>query len=281
MINVSISYGFGKDNRYNDERIPKSIQLALYKYHLWDEQKDDIVNAIYQNNISVKAVHLPLDTMKRQFGEILELIKILHSTVLCNKFVIHPNKGIHAFIQQFLNTGIDAQLCIENFQHRKKKEFRNPLYIIEKCIQYGTPRLRVCLDTSHTEGHWFHPHIMPYILNYTSIIHLSNRKKGKGSHIPFNMQDGDLNLVGFVKELKKRYHWKGDIVLEYMPEYRYKLHKNQEYLMRKRMLWIRQNTFYENRNYGHNVIVFVSVDNSGVLKIHHRENEDGKSGSMI
>jgi hypothetical protein len=34
MINVSISYGFGKEDRYYKENIPSSIQLALYKYKL-------------------------------------------------------------------------------------------------------------------------------------------------------------------------------------------------------------------------------------------------------
>jgi len=232
MIKTSISYGFGKDNRYKLDRIPVDIQLAVYKYALWEENADEIVNSLYQNSIRVNAIHLPLDALKQPIDKILDLIRIGESTLFCKKFIIHPNKGIAFFIQSFLATSIDATLCVENFQHRTKKEFRNILYIIENCIQHNTPRLKVCLDTSHTEDLWFHPHIMQYILKYVSVIHLSNRKKGKGSHLPFNMPDGDLNLVGFVKELTNRYHWKGDIVLEYMPEYHDKLFKNHGYLTR-------------------------------------------------
>jgi hypothetical protein len=232
MIKTSISYGFGPDNRYKLKTIPVDIQLAIYKYQLWEDHRDDIMNQLYQNNIRVNAIHLPLDSMRQPAEKILDLIGVTESNLFCKKFVIHPNKGIGVFIQSFLNTSIDAQLCVENFQHRKKKEFRNILYIIEKCIKYNTDRVKVCLDTSHTEEHWFHPHIMPYILKYVSVIHLSNRKRGQGSHLPFNMQNGDLNLVGFVKELKKRYRWKGDIVLEYMPEYHHKLYRNYDYLTR-------------------------------------------------
>ena len=228
MINVSISYGFGPDNRYKLKNIPVAIQLALYKYQLWEEYCDDIVNEIYQNNVRVNAVHLPFDTMRQPVHKILDMIRALSSTIFCHKFILHPNKGAEFFIQSFLTSHIDATLCIENFQHRKKKQFRNPLFIIERCLQ-NPESLKLCFDTTHAEEHWFHPHILPYILKYTSVIHLSNRI-GRKHHLPFNMQNADLNLVGFVKQLKKKYHWKGDIVLEYMPDYHHKLQRNHEYL---------------------------------------------------
>lgn len=232
MINVSISYGFGPDNRYKLKHIPVNIQLSLYKYKLWEDHKNEIVDTIYKENIRVNVVHLPLDTMSQSFDKIHGMIQVLRGTILCKKFVVHPNKGIKFFIQSFLELENDTQLCVENFQYKQKKELRNILYIIEECIRYDTPRLKACLDTSHTEDTWFHPHILPYILKHTSVIHLSNRKKGTGLHLPFNMQDGELNLVGFVKDLSKRHQWKGDIVLEYMGDYHHKLFKNHDYLVR-------------------------------------------------
>ena len=39
MTRVSISYGFGNENRYNLSTVPKNIQLALYKYELYSESK--------------------------------------------------------------------------------------------------------------------------------------------------------------------------------------------------------------------------------------------------
>ena len=89
----------------------------------------------------------------------------------------------------------------------------------------------MCLDTSHTEDIWFDHRIMSYLLKYTSVIHLSNRAQ-RAQHLPFNSEKGDLQLVGFVRELKYKYNWSGDIVLEYMPEYQDKLIKNLMYLRR-------------------------------------------------
>ena len=86
------------------------------------------------------------------------------------------------------------------------------------------------IDTCHIEDVWFDPKIMSFLLKHTKVIHLSNRAKGLGSHLPFNDQRGELNLVSFVKELKRRYEWSGTIVLEYMPEYSHKLFRNYHYV---------------------------------------------------
>jgi hypothetical protein len=86
------------------------------------------------------------------------------------------------------------------------------------------------IDTSHIEDVWFDHRIMDYLLKFTKVIHLSNRAKGLGSHLPFNHTDGEINLISFVKELKYRYKWSGTIVLEYMPDYHTKLIKNCKYV---------------------------------------------------
>jgi len=46
MIQTSISYGFGKDNRYKLDRIPVDIQLAVYKYNIWEENQDEIIRSL-------------------------------------------------------------------------------------------------------------------------------------------------------------------------------------------------------------------------------------------
>jgi len=231
MIETAISYGFSEENRYKIKDIPQSIQLSIWKYDIWKENMDKIIEKIYLNSVSVKTVHLPLDTLKRPFKDIFDLMGILHSTILCNKFIIHPNKGILEFIEEFVNWSETVTLCIENFQYRKKKTLRNPIEIITKCVETGSDKIKMCFDTSHVEAIWFDGSIMTSLLKHIKVIHLSNRI-GKQSHLPFNIQNGDLNLVGFVHELKKRYKWEGLIVLEYLQDYQYKLNKNLEYLKR-------------------------------------------------
>jgi len=244
MINVSVSYGFGSDNRYNDTGpLPQSIQLALYKYELFQQQKKKIFKLLSRNHTHVKVVHMPLDFLRHEPQLMIDMIKEVRDEVGSFKFIVHPNKGIQDFII-LCNadpTLWDVQLCIENFQWRKKKKLRNPLKIIEyigfmrqATLFRGDPPIenfRLCLDTSHTENIWFEYQMMYYLLPYTSVIHLSNRE-GRNQHLPFNTSKGELNLVGFVKDLKKRYNWSGDIVLEYMPEYRYKLERNADYIRR-------------------------------------------------
>ena len=229
MIRVSISYGFGEENRYNLQNIPENIQLALYKYDTYSESN---LHLLEKNNINVNVVHLPLDTLKRDAFEMVEFMDTIHNITNVKKFVIHPNKNIKSFMHFWIEHQGEYpryQLCIENFQWRKKKEMRSPLAIMPYAIQFPN-HIRICLDTSHTEEIWLDHKILYTLLPYISVIHLSNRnKKERTQHMPFNSGKGDLNLMGFVNHLKF-IKWNGDIVLEYMPEYREKLIKNYYFL---------------------------------------------------
>ena len=230
MINVSISYGFGKENRYNLESIPQSIQLALHKYEKYVTFRDEIYRNIEENNINVVAVHMPLDILKIPFKNAADMIDDLYNNSKCKRFVIHPNKGIGEFLSSMDTVNRNVHWCIETFGWKSNKVLRTPLNIIEFIIA-TRGNYSMVLDTSHVDEVWFDHRVLPFLLDYTSIIHLSNRAKGVGQHLPFNDQRGSLNLVLFVKELKRRYHWNGDIVLEYMEDYKHKLHKNSEFIL--------------------------------------------------
>lgn len=231
MINVSISYGFGKENRYNLESIPQSIQLALHKYEKCVTFRDEIYRNIEENNINVVAVHMPLDILKIPFKNAVDMIEDLYEHIECKNFVFHPNKGFTDFITNLISICQHLNICIETFGWKSNKELRTPLNIIEFILSARGANLSMVLDTSHVDEVWFDHRVLPFLLDYTSIIHLSNRAKGVGQHLPFNDHRGSLNLVMFVKELKRRYHWNGDIVLEYMEDYKHKLQKNSEYIM--------------------------------------------------
>jgi len=230
MINVSISYGFGDDNRYHSENIPESIQLALYKYENYVKYRDTIFGSLEENNTNVRVTHLPLDTLKLPEENICKMINQIFEKTGCVKYVVHPNNGMSYFVDQFFQRcHSQTTLCIETFGWRSNKNLRSPLEIIEFMYNHQ-PSLRMTVDTSHIEELWFDTKIMPFLLRHTSVIHLSNRAKGYGQHLPFTSPHGNLNLVKFVKDLKYRYKWEGDIVLEYMPEHRHKLYKNAKYL---------------------------------------------------
>ncbi len=104
---------------------------------------------------------------------------------------------------------------------------------MEWCIHYPDS-LKMVIDTSHIEELWMSHMIMPSLLRHTSVIHLSNQSKEKaiGKHLPFNHPKGMYNLVGFVRDLKYKYKWEGDLVLEYMPEHKHKLIRNRDYIKR-------------------------------------------------
>ena len=233
MIEVAISYGFGEDNRYKLSEIPPDIQLALFQYDIYAENREKIITSLELAETNVAAVHLPMDTLRREPKEILDMINEFNTRFACQNFIVHPNRNFRKFMFYFLenkarDVKYDYRLCIETFQWRKKKELRSPLDIMEMCIKHHD--LSMCIDTSHIEQIWFDYKIMKSLLKHTSVIHLSNRAKGHGSHMPFNSPKGELNLVGFVKELKRRYKWRGTIVLEYMPEHQHKLMRNYFYI---------------------------------------------------
>jgi len=231
-INLSIAYGIGSDNRYKLSYIPDSIQLSIYKYSIYKELEKSILNELNANEIQVKVIHLPMDTLKTDPSLINEMIINLRDVTGCKKYIIHPDEHIKSFINYFIsNTPDNIILCIENYSWEKKKVFRSPLQIIEyiQSLRNTQHKIRLCFDTSHSEELWFDYKLMSYLLNYIDVIHLSNRE-GNNNHIPFNSGRGELKLVKFVNELIAKYKWSGDIVLEYMPEHHHKLISNVEYI---------------------------------------------------
>jgi hypothetical protein len=230
MIDVTISYVPipNEEDSYRLDNIPANIQLALYKYDLYETNKDSILSDISTNASKIKVVHLPIDTMRIPFKKINQLIKDIHSKSGCVNFVVHPNRGINKFTNEFWSQNQHLMLCVETFAWRKNKVFRTPLEITELCLTYNN--VWMTIDTCHIEDIWFDHKIMPYLLKFTKVIHLSNRAKGLGSHLPFNHPEGELKLVSFVRDLKHRYKWSGTIVLEYMKEYSHKLITNHNYV---------------------------------------------------
>lgn len=229
MINVAVSYRPSEDNNYRLETIPANIQLSFYKYELYENNRDAILKSIEENAPKIRVVHLPLDSLHISYEKINELIEDIFVRTGCVKFVIHPNKNIEKFLENFQLKSPQI-MCVETFAWKTKKVFRTPLEIINACQRYNN--VWMTIDTSHIEELWFDPKIMSYLLKFTKVIHLSNKAKGLGSHLPFNDPRGELNLVSFVRELKYRYKWSGDIVLEYMKEYSSKLIKNHNYVKR-------------------------------------------------
>ncbi len=235
-IDLSIAYDFGPDNRYSLSYIPESIQLVIYKYHIYQELKNTILSELNANETQVKVVHLPMDTLKTDPDLINEMIINLRDVTGCKRYIIHPDKHIESFINHFIqDTPNDIILCIENYSWEENKVFRSPLQIIEyiqslRNVYNDTYRkIRLCFDTSHTEAIWFDHKLMSYLLNYIDVIHLSNRE-GINHHIAFNSGHGELHLVKFVNDLVTKYKWSGDIILEYMPEHHHKLIPNAQYI---------------------------------------------------
>ncbi len=228
MIQVTISYNVTEETYQKLDNLQTDIQLALYDYDLYKNKKDKILSKL-EDNPKIRIVHLPLQTLKIPVTEIDELINDIFIRTGCVNFVVHPNRGIEKFLRYFQKKSPQI-ICVETFAWRRKKALRTPLEIIDVCRWYNSAYMTI--DTCHIEDIWFDHKIMSYLLKYTKVIHLSNRAKGFGSHIPFNHPHGELKLVSFVRELKFKYKWSGYIVLEYMAEYQDKLLKNYNYVKR-------------------------------------------------
>ena len=249
MINISTSFGIGdRESLKFLNKVTLPIQLGLYKYEIYEELKYELFDILKEKEIQINVIHLPINILKQKSEVILKMIDTLIGLFGTTTFVIHPNRGIKELIKGWMDIMFDKyeniennpfNLCIENFQWKRKKVFRSPLEIIEfqlELEQYGiyqfAPfKISSTFDTSHAEEVWFDYRVIKYILKHTSVIHLSNRI-GKKQHMPFNIQNGDLNLTGFAKQLKRNFNWRGDIVLEYLSDYAHKLTPNYYYLER-------------------------------------------------
>jgi len=230
MIENMISYPlYDEESIKNIDYMNVFLQISIFKTSIFQENKELILDSLSKNKDKIKVIHLPIDCLSvLNVHDLIELIDELSFSSDCQYFVIHPNKGIIQFTNYFLRHRIGRyNLSIETFQWRKKKELRSPLNIYEICLQSNS--LSITFDTSHVSDVWFNHEIIPFLLSKISVIHLSNRI-GKQQHLPFNIQNGDLNLVSFVRELKYKYKWYGYIVLEYMKQHSSYLHKNLKYL---------------------------------------------------
>jgi len=239
---------FGISNKDSLERLKKisvPIQLSVFQLEIYKELKKKVIKIIKDNEIQVNVVHLPLNSLSQEPESTIEMMDLLNNELLCEKFVIHPNKGIVQFLHYFINEKRSHyQLCIENFPWRRRKELRSPLIIHDICKT--SDNLKIAFDTSHAEEVWFDHKVLKYLVDKISVIHLSNRM-GKKQHQPFNVTNGDLQLESFVKQLSRIFQWNGDIVLEYMPEYSSYLYRNLDYL--QRLIRVKQHettaAFYE------------------------------------
>ena len=238
---------FGITNKESLERLKKvslPIQLSVFKLEIYKELKKKAIKIIKDNKIQVNVVHLPVDLLSQEPESTIEMMDLLNNELFCEKFVVHPNRGIVQFLHYFINKKSDYQLCIENFPWKRRKELRSPLVIHDICKT--SDNLKIAFDTSHAEEVWFDHKVFKYLVDKISVIHLSNRT-GKKQHQPFNVTNGDLQLESFVKQLKKIFNWNGDIVLEYMPEYSSYLYRNLDYL--QRLIRVKHyetaSTFYE------------------------------------
>jgi len=246
IIRPAVSFGItNKDSLERLKKISVPIQLSVFKLEIYEEFKKKVIKIIKDNKIQVNVVHLPVDLLSQEPESTIEMMEFLNNELLCEKFVIHPNRGVVQFLHYFINKKRSCyQLCIENFPWRRKKELRSPLVIHDICKTSDI--LKIAFDTSHAEEVWFDHKVFKYLVDKISVIHLSNRV-GKKQHQPFNKVNGDLQLVSFVKQLKKIFNWDGDIVLEYMPEYSSYLYRNLDYL--ERLIRVKQHEttaeFYE------------------------------------
>lgn len=222
------------DNEFLNQYSGCNLQIGFYKKdHFNFARKNHLPQRLKEWKVKIISVHLPVDLDFRNLDEIRDYAVAAYKEFLSEDnacLTLHPKHKIDldyfAFNLMLENLSANLTIALENFPYKRKKSLRTPLDIIEVCTKCN--RFFMTLDLGHLQYYdlWLDDKILPYILKYTRIIHLSNRSGGK-THTP--IKEGDINIEKFLNDLKAS-KWDGDIFLEYGMNYKDKLLKDLEWV---------------------------------------------------
>lgn len=224
-----------EDNNFLKEYSGCNLQIGFYKKSFLDFARDNhLKSKLKEWKINVISAHLPVDLDFRNLDEIYRYINIAHLELIdvenSGPFTLHPKykvtlnyRKLNCFLE--LMASIFAynsnlfSIAIETFPYKRKKNPRSPLDIVEICTKYE--RFWMTLDLAHLQYHnlWLDERILPHLLRYTEVIHLSNRSRNK-THTP--IREGEIDIEKFLNNLKTN-NWNGNIFLEYGINYKNKL----------------------------------------------------------
>lgn len=236
ILGISIFIGKNTEYEFLKEYSGYNLQIGFYKKSDFDfASKNHLGQKLKDQETKVISAHLPVDLDFKNSDEIE-----YYTIATCKEFslqdnvllTLHPKYKVDLDYSE-LNTRLDRlsfnlKIGLENFPWKKKKTLRSPLDITEVCSKYN--HFSMTLDLAHLEYYdlWLDEKILGYLLRYTSIIHLSNKRGHKG-HIP--IREGKINIEQFLKELIKN-KWNGNIFLEYGIDYKDRLIEDLEWVER-------------------------------------------------
>ncbi|MEW6069198.1 MAG: TIM barrel protein [Candidatus Thermoplasmatota archaeon] len=233
-MNLLISKFIYPEDMDRIEQVLKSfsdlaIQLAFFKradFMNFDHLK--IKECASQLNISIPIIHAPTcDVFHENFINILKTIKEIYKVKIIS---IHPQRGVveEALkkLEELKNKilALDIILAYENFyptKHAKEKWIYLPEDMYER---FASPNLKITYDCAHTLVDDNTLEKFEKILDKVEVVHLSNRSGGR-EHLP--IEQGEFPIFGLLDILSRK-NFQGYIVLEYMPEYEFKLFEDLE-----------------------------------------------------
>ena len=235
---VGIRASFPEEKGYDWFNFLKSletiecIEVAFYRPEVFRKISiDKVIHPFEHLKIKVSSVHMAHEriTKPNEFFETLTKTVAIAKRLRCENIVIHPSNAkledIKGFIEQKINPLLEKEeiyICWETFAGKRRF-----LSGIEEIVEFckGQTRYFACYDFSHLlkPQESVISEIREY-LNFIRIFHLSNWSEQR-QHLPVFTEEGSLDFKIILRVLKQE-EFKGDLILEYLPEFHRKLIKD-------------------------------------------------------
>jgi len=182
------------NNDFLKEYSECNLQIGFCKKNDFDfARKNHLAQKLKEWEVKVISTHLPIDLDFKNLDEVRDFTVATHQEFLEDNAVltIHPKRKIDldysGFNIMLENLPANLIIAIENFPYKRKKTLRTPLDIVEVCTKYS--HFSMNFDLAHLQYYnlWLDDKILPHLLKYTRIIHLSNKSGGK-THIPIKKE---------------------------------------------------------------------------------------------
>lgn len=205
------------------------VEVAFYQPDAFRKiNVDDVIYPFEHLKIKTGSIHMAHERITRpdEFFKSLKKTSNIAKRLKCENIVIHPSnaklKDVKGFIEQKINPFLEKEnvhICWETFAG--KRRFLSGIEEIAEFCKDQTYHF-ACYDFSHV--HKSQKLVISEIKEYLHLIkvfHLSNWSEGK-QHLPIFAEEGSLNFKTVLKVLKQE-GFKGNFILEYLPEFHGKL----------------------------------------------------------
>ena len=186
------------------------VQLFFRAKYFYEINHKEVNSLLKNNGVNVVSLHYP--TVREAVLPNLDILRQAYNQRL---FTFHPTQETledacidFSKLEKSLSQ-MDVELSLENLPSRKSwcNDPSNLYFIARELASFS-----VTYDTTHLPGEI--DAIQGIEENLTSVVHLSNAKYGLKTRDHLPLEQGERDLISFLKHLKKL-SYSGQIILEY------------------------------------------------------------------